>query len=941
MAKYSHRNNPENQPELISEPRAEYTVTPQQQAEKEAYRERLRLHLKDPAFRQIEGFPIGEDEAILALSDPPYYTACPNPFLSEIIARWQQERTALRQELDLPVESHLPIAGERIGGMAEPYHREPFAADVSEGKNDPIYNAYSYHTKVPHKAIMRYILHYTDPGDIVLDGFCGTGMTGVAAQLCGHKKTIESLGYHVDKKGVIYDVAPDQGGKPISRSGARRAVLVDLSPAAALISHNYNAPVNVKDFGREARRILAEVEQECGWMYETWHPNCDNPGRVKGKINYTIWSDVFVCPQCGGEIVFWDVAVDQKNSQINSTWNCPHCQAHLSKSPQKDSGAQRAERAFETKYDRALGNNIRQARQVPVLINYSVGKKRYQKSPDNDDRSMLAKIEDSDIPYIFPTQRILKGDKTSDPFNVGITHTHHFYTRRNLWVLAAIRHKTYKSSHYALWQGILRGSTSYSTKMVKVNVPRLLSRGGLFAFGAVTGTLYIPSLNGERPILDAISGKIAGVIKILLDPMDDNTIITNCSSSFIPLENGSVDYIFIDPPFGSNLMYSELNFLWEAWLDVFTNNCSEAIVNRSQHKGLPEYQNLMEACFQQFYHILKPGHWMTIEFHNTENAVWNSIQEGLLRAGFVVADVRTLNKTKGSFNQVTSSSAVKDDLIISAYKPDTAFEHRFISEGGSIQGAWDFIRQHLEQLPTPALEEGVMETLAERQGYLLYDRMVAFHIQRGLSVPLSAPEFYAGLSQRFLDRDGMYFTPAQAAEYDKRRLGAQKVEQLALFVSDEKSALLWLRRELDPEIGSGSQTYQDLQPKFIRELHQARHEALPELRTILEQNFLQDEAQRWYQPNPERQADLDALRQKALLREFSDYLSGKGRLRVFRSEAVRAGFSHAWKERDYNTILKVAERLPEAVLQEDQNLLMYVHNAALRQQEKPSQMPLI
>jgi hypothetical protein len=264
-----------------------------------------------------------------------------------------------------------------------------------------------------------------------------------------------------------------------------------------------------------------------------------------------------------------------------------------------------------------------------------------------------------------------------------------------------------------------------------------------------------------------------------------------------------------------------------------------------------------------------------------------------------------------------------------------------MADGGSVQGAWDFIRQHLEQLPIPALEEGVMETLAERQGYLLYDRMLAFHIQRGLAVPLSAPEFYAGLPQRFLDRDGMYFTPAQAAEYDKRRLGAQKVEQLALFVTDEKSALQWLRQELSPATGGGPQTYQDLMPKFIRELHQARHEALPELRYILEQNFLQDSEQRWYVPNPERQADLDALRQKTLLREFGEYLQGKGRLKIFRSEAVRAGFSHAWKERDYAAILKVAERLPETVLQEDQQLLMYVHNAALRQQERPSQPPLI
>ncbi len=172
--------------------------TPEEKAKKEHYRQRLAEKLKDPEFRQIEGFPLGTDEAILALSDPPYYTACPNPFLDEILAEWQQERREIRKELGLPDDENLP-ENVRV------YHREPFAADVSEGKNDPIYNAHSYHTKVPHKAIMRYILHYTDPGDIVFDGFCGTGMTGVAAQLCGDKKVVESLGYRVDEKGIIYD----------------------------------------------------------------------------------------------------------------------------------------------------------------------------------------------------------------------------------------------------------------------------------------------------------------------------------------------------------------------------------------------------------------------------------------------------------------------------------------------------------------------------------------------------------------------------------------------------------------------------------------------------------------------------------------------------------------------------------------------------------------
>jgi hypothetical protein len=207
-------------------------------------------------------------------------------------------------------------------------------------------------------------------------------------------------------------------------------------------------------------------------------------------------------------------------------------------------------------------------------------------------------------------------------------------------------------------------------------------------------------------------------------------------------------------------------------------------------------------------------------------------------------------------------------------------------------------------------------------------------------VPLSAPEFYQGLRQRFLERDGMVFTPVQAAEYDKRRLQADRIEQLALFVTDERSAIQWLRQQLDPTTGDGPQPYQEIQPKFLQELHKAKHEALPELRDILDQNFLQDDQDRWYVPDPEKQEDLEKLRQKTLLREFSAYARGKGRLKVFRTEAVRAGFSHAWKQRDYETILQVAERLPARVLEEDPNLLMYVDNARLRVENSPRQQSL-
>src|SRR5690606_2381468 len=101
------------------------------------------------------------------------------------------------------------------------------------------------------------------------------------------------------------------------------------------------------------------------------------------------------------------------------------------------------------------------------------------------------------------------------------------------------------------------------------------------------------------------------------------------------------------------------------------------IINSAQNKQLRDYEDLMTSSFMDFYRILKPGRWITVEFHNSQNAVWASIQESLLRAGFVVADVRTLDKKKKTLKQTTGAGAVDQDLVISAYKPDGNLEGRF------------------------------------------------------------------------------------------------------------------------------------------------------------------------------------------------------------------------------------------------------------------------
>lgn len=895
----------------MTEPQASFFPTetpspsPEEQAERAAARKRLAELLKDPEFRAIEGFPIGEDEAILALSDPPYYTACPNPFIPEIIEQWQQERDQIRKKLGL--------------GDGE-YQREPFAADVSEGKNDPIYNAHSYHTKVPHKAIMRYILHYTDPGDIVFDGFCGTGMTGVAAQLCGDKKTVEELGYRVDQKGAIWD-----GDNKISHLGARKAILNDLSPVATFIAYNYNTPIDTASFEREARRILKDLEKEWGWMYETWHPHCDDPKRIKARINYTVWSEVFLCPHCSNEIVFLEQALDDETKRVKESFACPHCGVEVSK--------RGLDKCRIKVFDPATQSTHETLKRVPTFIEYSIGKRKYSKHVDRFDLELVERIQTLPFPEGFVNEKLPYMHMTHQRArmeNYGVTHIHHFYLPRAQQTLSSLWKKA-----RLIDEERLRAFMFFMVEQTLWGMA-LLNRYGPTHFSQVnrylSGVYYISSLISEVSPWYILDGKLSRIVKAfseLRESVGQAVISTNSSTTALSIDS-LVDYIFTDPPFGENIYYADLNYLVETWHGVRTNSNPEAIIDQAKQKGISDYQDLMHQVFSQYYQTLKPGRWMTVEFHNSHNAVWNAIQQALMEAGFVVADVRTLDKQSSSYRQVTAASAAKQDLVISAYKPNGDLERQFQLNAGSEEGVWEFIRYHLSKLPVIVEDNGKLEAIAERQPYLLFDRMVAFHIQHQTTVPLSASQFYSAIRTRFPVRDGMVFLPNQTPAYDSARLRIGQVVQLSLLVTDEKTAINWLRQQIDPSMGGEPQTYQEIQPKFLKQLQQADHEIFPDLHELLEQNFLVDESDHWYLPDPNRASDIEKIRARELLKEFNEYVITSGRLRKFRTEAIRAGFLDALRRQDYDTIIKVAERLPENVLREDPDLLMYYDSAMLR-----------
>ncbi|XAT59945.1 DNA methylase [Rhodobacteraceae bacterium Araon29] len=876
--------------------------------------------LQDTTFRDQEGFPVGTDEAILAMSDPPYYTACPNPWLAEFVEHY----------------------GEPYDPAVE-YSREPMAVDVSIGKSDAVYKAHSYHTKVPHLAIVPSILHFTEPGDIVLDGFGGSGMTGIAAQWCGVASAAFRLEIENEWKSL---------GQTAPKWGPRRAIINELSPAATSIAAGLNFPFDAHQFAERAEKILSTTQAELGWMFETTHTD----GTSKGRIDFTVWSEIFTCSNCAGEIIFFDEAFDPKTKKVGKEITCPHCAAKSTK--------ENMELVFETFMDVPSGNIDERPKRVPVLIKYSIGRKTFQKRPDELDLEVIRRAEALDLPEHLPIHTLpdcqmtrvgrMKTTKTK--------HVHHMYFPREAHILSALWGQANSEPDARIRNALKFWLDSHFINMSILNRYRPEVS---FPYNPLTGVFYVPSQIAEADPFKAYSNKLKRLITAFSQKhgVSGSSIVSTGSATQLDLPDNSIDYVFTDPPFGENIYYADLNQIIESWHGVFTNVSSEAIIDRVREKGLHEYQALIRSAFSEYFRVLKPGRWMTVVFSNSRASVWNAIQLALQQSGFVVAEVSALDKKQGSFKQVTSATAVKQDLVISVYKPNGGLEKRLGERGAAPDTAWEFVQTHLRQLPVTKSNKGILEVVVERDPRRIYDRMVSWFVRHDYPVPLSTEEFLEGLRNRFPERDGMVFLPEQVAGYDRKRAQAAQAPQIELFVSDERSAIDWLTDFLRKR----PSTYQDVHPEFTVQMGAGwrKHEEKPELSALLEDNFLRYEGKddvpsqihnylstnfkdmrnreksdpllkskakdRWFVPDPSKAKDLEQKRERTLLKEFETYKSAtKRQLKESRLEVLRTGFKTAWAAKDYKTIIGIAEKLPDQTLQEDEKLLLWYDQALTR-----------
>lgn len=739
--------------------------------------------------------------------------------------------------------------GKPYDPATDDYRRPPFASPVKAGKATAIYNAHSYHTKVPPQGIEPYILHYTNPGDIVLDPFCGSGMAGVAALKLG-----------------------------------RRVILNDLSPAASHIAYNYCSPVDVITLQREFEIIKTNVKDEFDWLYGT---NCDRCGG-KAIIQFTVWSDILECNRCGKEIVLWDVAVNRNTGVVSETFYCPQCSKELKK----------------------LG--LKKLPRIPVLTVYectSCKPSRGEHSVTSEEKSLLLELARNEIPYFIPNSEINKNGPQyhrSALGNRNISSVMDFYTKRNLWALARIRNEISKVENRRIAEALLFVFTA-SLVRATATTRYMLGKSGN---APISGTIYFPSLSTENNILALFERKFDDCLAYFKESSNfqlEAAIIINSSATDLPnLLSDQIDYIFSDPPFGSNIYYSELNNIWESWLGKFTITDEEAVVHRKQDNGykqITDYARLMEKAFFEMFRLLKPGRWASIVFHNSDNSIWQVILQAAASVGFEVEEVNAFDKEQLTFKGIRGDKGLErvtnKDIVLNLRKPNGITTRRpsdSVRNGEAEARIAQGIAYFLGSNPPPE-----KRTLQHFWNVVLYDMLA-----EGV-VDVSMEKVGAILPHYFKQIDGRWY------------LRGETVAGGNVFdLKSDTGAIAWLNAVLS----SKPQTIGDLIPNWqsTTATMQGGDVEPGRLERLLEQNFWLDKrTNRWRLPTSTEREQMSAAQDisaQAHLRTIRRFLEDEGDQRPNTRE-LAAWIQFTYNRGAYSETIKLYDHLDESQLEPD------------------------
>jgi hypothetical protein len=593
-----------------------------------------------------------------------------------------------------------------------------------------IFQVHPYPTKIDYRSIIPFILAHTQIGELVYDCFAGTCSTGLAAASCIEKD-----------EGALEGLEKESIEK--AKWGARKAICFDIGALPTFIGRTLTKPMPVQKLPEVFDEWISKIEREWGWLYKTKDPE----GR-EGTIRYIYSSNMIRCQKCNEQIPYIEIFVDFEKGDFKDTATCPKCNFTMD--------GKHLELVMEKVKDRLLETDIVRVRRVPYFVYGTTENRNWERKATDQDIEAIQKIEEMPLPDSVkpvPMMETVGSKKWGEMYRAGyhrdISHVHHFYSPRNFMAVAILYHEARKiPDEYrdAITLVISSYNVAHSTLMTRF----VFKKGNKNPVNtsAQPAALYIPNCQVEKNVFIGIRRKFKGIVEALrkVSEWNPNIEVKRIPAQDNGLKSNSVDYIFTDPPFGENIQYSEVNFLSEAWLQSFTNNQFETIISDYQNKGVGDYESLLTKAFEENYRVLKPAKFMTVVFHNTNKEVWNGLRRAILRSGFIIVETSILDKTQTSFKQTTTNGAVKKDLIILTWKPES--DNHYPKNHESL-GPREFIIRTLEQAKAKESPERTFD--------YLFGRFVGYRLSSGEKMLVSAKEFRKILTNIAEERSGYWY----------------------------------------------------------------------------------------------------------------------------------------------------------------------------------------
>ena len=515
-------------------------------------------------------------------------------------------------------------------------------------KSGPIYSMHRYWTKQPIDIIKHFINYFSPPDGIVLDPFCGTGTTGTASLFAG-----------------------------------RKVILSDLSPIATFIAKNYTEFTDVPSVHSAIADLETKLSPVLKKFYTTCCPECDSPASIKDWI----YTENYICTECNtvipfiGQISDWNSIKNHKHAKTVQCSNCSH----------------------------VFNKNILKTADPSVVgLRYSCSPCKVRKNfklLDVTDQKLLQDQSIIDHQASLNPIPLPLGISTNQAINKHVLFVNQlfspvtFFILTQLWSLIIAYPQPVRSKLQFLF-------TSITYRVTKLYRLRVKGQGGI-----LSGTLYIPPLFQDINVWDVFLERFRKISKGWLTLNEslppnyhDLRIISTHSATQLPLPDNSIDYIYTDPPYGGNINYSELNFIWESWFNQFTNQKLEVIINElGQHKDLLAYEKLFQAALSEMYRVLKPDHWCSLVFNSSSSKIWSSIQHTIDQSHFLLSeDIISLDSNMTTAKQTQSLKTARRYMVLNLFKQDQLDLHNkfsFVSKKNvSSQDVEKFIINEIIQL---------------------------------------------------------------------------------------------------------------------------------------------------------------------------------------------------------------------------------------------------